>query len=580
LDITILTNDVSFFSDTKEASHKRGMNTFWDRVKPHFLNSKVRNLHIVVATTDSVVEQPGAEEKEETNKEEANADKEDEAIKDDEEKPSGSKDSDTAKNMESSQKHPPTEKASEMLVRKRAISIAESVNVIQQQLDTKAEDEFRANRSFIQFDSSKHLPSINMHISTIDNSYVGFQVLVRKWCRDKLSSQNHQHRLTFELPETMDFAQCSVSLDAMYKTVPFRFDSALVQGLSADLELLEQSKLEVVQLIPIASIDASLLYGIAIGVRAGLEDDLSQYHEMGLLVRSLFKHLAVKDCALLLRSTNKGPDKDSSTKTGLFHSNDEEQSFLLMAEEIPSSLKERTSPHSGVLYRMASADHFLQEMSPVDAIASCSGKEELEDNPYSEFMETSLDCLGCSPVNPLYLAAKAAFYQPIRSTRRRHQSNESAPSAKSQLTMTKKGTPKNRTSKMTSRAKQMVAALNDSEESGSESGAGKEIGWNDDSGVGVRARGPSGDDSEEITDESEAEVAKKKTGGKNHTISTNAIRKQLIAKTVAASKKPQSEEIEEVEWTDCSAGGYSSPDSESGDSDAGNDNVGVFEYSQ
>jgi hypothetical protein len=344
---------------------------------------------------------------------------------------------------------------------------------------------------------------------------------------------------------------------------------------------LEQSKLEVAQMVPIASIDASLLYGVAIGVRAGLEDDLSQYHEMGLLVRSLFKHLAMKDCALLLRSTTKGPNTDSSTKTGLFHSNDDEQSFLLMAEEIPSPLKERTSPHSGVLYRMASADQFIQETSPVDAIASSSGKIELEDNPYSEYMETSLDCLGCSPVNPLYLAAKAASYQPIRSTRsRRHQSNESALSAKNQPTMTKKGTPKNRSSKLTSRGKQMVAALNDSEESGSESDAGKEIGWNDDSGVGVRARGPSGDDSEGITDESETDVVKRKTGGKNHTISTNAIRKQLIAKTVAASKKPQSEEIEGVEWTDCSAGGYSSPDSESDDSDAGSDNVGEFEYSQ
>jgi hypothetical protein len=48
LDITIMTNDISFLSDTNETSHKRGVKTFWERLKPKLQNGKLGNLQIVV----------------------------------------------------------------------------------------------------------------------------------------------------------------------------------------------------------------------------------------------------------------------------------------------------------------------------------------------------------------------------------------------------------------------------------------------------------------------------------------------------------------------------------------------------
>jgi hypothetical protein len=161
-------------------------------------------------------------------------------------------------------------------------------------------------------------------------------------------------RICFDLPETLDGTQCSVSLDVMYKTMPFRLDSNVAKGLTRDLKLLSESKLEVLQLVPISLVDSSLIHGVVMGVRAGLETDLDRHNETALLVRSLFRHLSSKACALLLRS--EGPSNIESD--GLFHCNG--QSFLLIAEELPAPLKTKAAPNSGVLYRYAaSADQLF-----------------------------------------------------------------------------------------------------------------------------------------------------------------------------------------------------------------------------
>eukprot|EP00980_Cylindrotheca_fusiformis_P002243 scaffold517_cov119-Cylindrotheca_fusiformis.AAC.26 len=343
--ITLLTNDVSFLADTRSKAHKAGLDTFWNRVKPHFLASHVQAIRIVVLLTDAV-----------------------EVVD-----PKATPDAHS-----------------------RGLAIAECINSINQHIRKKAEAEFQANRSYLQFDSSKHLPAIHISASTVDNSTVGLKMLLRTWSRERVQ---RPFRLTFDFPEALDSSQCSLALDAVYKSIPFRLDSKPAQALQKDLKLLSQATLQVEKLMSIASLDASLLYGVPIRVRPGLEGDIQSHNEMILLVQSLFHQLSQKECALVLSS--QGPQ--TSTDEGLFHSN-HHQTFVLMAEEIPKFLQGTTAPSTGLLFRVASSDHLLEEIGPGDFIPSNRADES--SNHFSEYVEQALECLAYSDnsvgYNPLY----------------------------------------------------------------------------------------------------------------------------------------------------------------------------------
>eukprot|EP00957_Ditylum_brightwellii_P160230 12198797-Ditylum_brightwellii.AAC.1 len=101
----------------------------------------------------------------------------------------------------------------------------------------------------------------------------------------------------------MDGTQCSITLDLEYNVLPHRADSFATAALINDMKMLSASNVEVVQLIPLPSVDASLIYGVPISARAGLEVDLIRYKEMQLLVRQLWKYLATNDVAVLMRCT-------------------------------------------------------------------------------------------------------------------------------------------------------------------------------------------------------------------------------------------------------------------------------------
>jgi len=226
--------------------------------------------------------------------------------------------------------------------------------------------------------------------------------------------------MSFQLPETTDFDACDLSFLVSYKYMPFRLDSTQAKQLYVDLELLGRAKLEVLRLVPIASIDASLLYGLAIGLKAALEDNEDKHHEKLLLVQSLFKNLAAKDCALLIRSID-DPDVDKKTFNdgrriangdgGLFHSSEQSQYFLFMPEFVLSK-DGPASPSNGVLHRMASVDHILEQTSAADILTlshppydGIENNAMLRENPFSEYVEASLDCLNCSPINPWFQEA-------------------------------------------------------------------------------------------------------------------------------------------------------------------------------
>ena len=547
LDITMMTNDVSFLSDTNETSHKRGVKTFWERLKPKFQNGKLGNLQIVMISTGTVVLAVDSEVFE--------------------------TDKDEHLTFESSN---PTENAPQeaaasnvvALASKRAIHLARCTGIIRTHIEALGDADFKANRSYLLFDS-KPIPAVNMTLSSIDNNSVGFKSLLRKWSRDKVPGYR---RICFDLPETLDGTQCSVSLDVMYKTMPFRLDSNVAKGLIGDLKLLSESRLEVLQLVPISLVDSSLIHGVAMGVRAGLETDLDRHNETALLVRSLLQHLSLKDCALLLRS--EGPS--NIEPDGLFHCNG--QSFLLMAEELPAPLKTKAASNSGVLYRYASADQLLQEAIPTDIIS------DLQDdmaNQYSELVEDSFDCLEYCGINPLHLEAKRP-----RSIANKSMTETALTTSVDDVNWTDAAGVGSREPPAT---QYLIpeAPLRHNQPAASRpihasDGPGPKIQsnpWTDDSGIGMRPRSAT-EDSEEITDVDCEKPTKLKA---KRVPAPKDIKDHKRASAKAKQKQPPGKKAtpnqhmadEEAEWTDDS--GLESPSSE--DSGAENEDICAFDYS-
>ena len=130
---------------------------------------------------------------------------------------------------------------------------------------------------------------------------------------------------------------------------------------------------------------------------------------MVLLVQSLFHQLSLKECALCLKVEEEHVQESSFD--GLFHS--QTQSFLLMTEEVPGK---NTVPSTGVLFRVANADFLIEEIGPADFTPLDDG------NPFSEYVEASLDCLVNSAdnsfgYNPLYMEARALSSKPKKTWR-------------------------------------------------------------------------------------------------------------------------------------------------------------------
>jgi hypothetical protein len=361
LDISILTNDVSLLCDTDAQSHKTGVTRFWKSVAPFFQDSKVGSIQIVMAKTGTLASVVDSEQ---------NDDQDEDA------------DGDTVMDTELDDSH---------LIHKNDLVISECVRTIQMQLVAQADDDFQKNRSTLDAGESP----MNISFSVIDNSTVGYQFLVRQWVRDALLAQTlYSSSLELDLPETLDGTQCSVSLDVSYQVFPFSADSAECTRFLTDLQLLSESKLEVVQLVPLSSIDAGLLFGLPMLVRVGLASDLDQFQVMQVLVRSLFSLLNERESAVLLRRT--GGKTPKSASTGIFHSS--EQTFLLMAKELPKTAN--GAPNSGILYQYAHADQLLAEATlPTNQVELL---DEDTQRQYADYVEQALECLECSPVNPLY----------------------------------------------------------------------------------------------------------------------------------------------------------------------------------
>jgi len=201
---------------------------------------------------------------------------------------------------------------------------------------------------------------------------------------------------------------------------------------------LSPSDVEVVQTIPLSSVDSSLIYGVPMSARAGSENDISRYDEMKMLARHLWKYLSRSDMGLVLRAhftrssddDSKGERSPPNSSLG-HHSSSGEQLFLLICEEAvekpqPQALLDHDSnpdtseamqivpdidhrhqgeaPCHGMLYRYATKSQILrfgnEEKRLEENQAEGDTSKEVSDH-YLDYIERSLDTLVKTGLNPL-----------------------------------------------------------------------------------------------------------------------------------------------------------------------------------
>jgi hypothetical protein len=433
LDVTIVTNDLSLFCDINEASHKRAISRFWDLVKPFFQDKTLGTIHIAVAKTGILAlareASPSTEEHPSNDQSSPLSD--------------ASKKENCCAMVEDDTEEKDTTAADEE-ARARSmheVSIANCIRALQAQIATRVEADFKAISCI---GNAEPIPLVDISLSIIDALHhprLGFQSLLRRCFRDTVesamalysssiattsnitsTSTSQKQNVQLNLPDTMDGTQCSVFLDVTYKILPFALDRPVAtKGFFLDLIFLSGSQLDIVQLVPLACIDAALLFGVPMSVRAALQEDIQQYQEMLVLVRSLFKYLQEKQVAMLLCIKEEPPyltssdDSDGNHKNdkhaekqvgGIFHNAEKRgQTFLLMAEEVPLN-GNNVSPLTGVLFRYASADELLLEAEkPFCSKMDASSVPEDVAKQYEAYVENALDVLDCDTINPLYLDA-------------------------------------------------------------------------------------------------------------------------------------------------------------------------------
>lgn len=392
LKLVVFTSAASFLLDDNSTNHASGIDAFWEKSQHYFRDSRLQSIEIVVVMGETIIERTTKDRRDTTPRNDSLLD-----------------DSDTEKLNTVNvgvDKHLNGSMASQIGILK----------TIKRHIESKVEDDLETTRNRLHSDlktDGNQLP-VNISISAVDVA-VDFPSLCQKWARESLHSATVSKLgqtspiISFELPETADFDACNISFTAYYKNMPFRVDSPQALRLYEDLILLSETTLQVVQLVPISSIDASQIYGITIGLRSAHENNEERHQEKNYLVQSLFHRLATRDCALLLRSNN---DKDlghcgNPKFDGLFHSSKENQFFLFMPE-FAVSKEGPVAPKSGVLSRVSSVDHILQDASTSDLskpthpphVLLGAQESRLGSNPFSDYVEDSLDSLHCSPLNP------------------------------------------------------------------------------------------------------------------------------------------------------------------------------------
>ena len=165
-------------------------------------------------------------------------------------------------------------------------------------------------------------------------------------------------------------------------TAPIKLNLEFIEGNSILFQSLLQARVNVIQTIPLSSVDSLLIFGVPMSAQASLENDLCRYNEMKMLVCQLWKYLSRNDVALVLLVrplvllvrplSNKNLDGREYVSSSCSRY-PREQLFLLAYEELVQK-----QPHA--LYNESNLDFDSFQIIPDK---SCQGKlpsgEEVDD---------------------------------------------------------------------------------------------------------------------------------------------------------------------------------------------------------
>lgn len=265
-------------------------------------------------------------------------------------------------------------------------------------------------------------PLVDLQLEYIEGKSISFQKLQQKYVQGSFyeTYPNAHGRLSFDLPETIDGIMCSISLDLQYSTLPHSIDSNETLSLVTDMKrisALSSSNVEVIQSIPLSNVDSAMIYGVPMTARAGIDDDMSRYNEMKMLVRQMWKYLSSNDIGLILRVRFEGADSVDGARLS-----SREELFLLVCEQavekpcVPNNesgydrsealgvtvaTKHKSSCH-GMLFRYASKGQMLRFLNE-DELEQDQDETSAEEMQYQDYIERSIEMLATTGLNPLLL---------------------------------------------------------------------------------------------------------------------------------------------------------------------------------
>ncbi|KAL3802469.1 hypothetical protein ACHAW5_009728 [Stephanodiscus triporus] len=400
--VTLLTTDANLLADASSSSHVSGLEQFWKRIRTAFGNA-VSTITIVVVDTTSVMH---------TMK----------TIK---------------KCRDSYESTRPFEDKGCTL---HATSLPSPLHVIQCLNDIRRRIKELCQSQDVQ---STHMTTtpIKLNLEFIEGNTISFLSLLQAWMKESfdqtyssfwsgVGGAGVQGRLSFDLPETLDGVMCSISLDLQYTLLPTCIHSSATKALVEEMHLfstLSSSSVEVLQTIPLSSVDSSLIFGVPMSARASLENDICRYNEMKMLARQLWTYLSRNDMALVLLVrplTKEGLDGTNFASSSCSRY-PREQLFLLACEEvvkrqphaldnesnldpesfqiIPDKSRQGKSPCNGMLYRYATKSQLLRFGNEDERFEADEEDTTEMSDFYLDYIERSLDTFIKTGLNPLLM---------------------------------------------------------------------------------------------------------------------------------------------------------------------------------
>ena len=352
INVTIFTNNVTFFSDNHHTSHREGLDKFWNRMQNHFENRFLSSISVTIIEDEGVY---------------------------------------------SVNKCNSTFSSSTM----------KSYHALQEHLKHLHE---RSTLQKIQNPNSHSSQTINIILNLVQNHHIKLTNILRKWIRQALPNTN----ITLPLPEILqDDSQCTLILTMEYAVLPSSIRSVHTWNMIQHSKKMEQSDWEVMNVISMENVNASLIFGVSMYVKAGIMgegdgSDFEEYKEMQLLAEQLWKYMSKKDVALLLRSHHEN----------YFKHGENDDYYILMVETAVESAKlndknfkielggSRKIVSQGVLFRYAVDSQLVWDNrydGEYDSINNHADDNLVEETTaqYYDFIENSLDLLEGGDFNPL-----------------------------------------------------------------------------------------------------------------------------------------------------------------------------------